>query len=111
MKSIQIDKKDKILIIAPHPDDESIGTGGLLLQYPKQCTVIVATDGRKADDSISPEVMADTRKKEFADAMAVAGVTDYEFLEYPDRELERHPHCFSKIDFSRYSILFLPNCH
>ena len=41
-----IKETEKILIVAPHPDDESIGTGGLLSLYSNQCDVIVMTDGR-----------------------------------------------------------------
>ena len=33
MIEFSINDTEKILIIAPHPDDECIGTGGVLLKY------------------------------------------------------------------------------
>ena len=47
-----IKETEKILIVAPHPDDESIGTGGLLSLYSNQCDVIVMTDGRYGNTEI-----------------------------------------------------------
>lgn len=44
---LSVSNQDKIVIIAPHPDDECIGTGGLLALYPTLCDVIVLTDGRQ----------------------------------------------------------------
>ena len=44
---MKINQDDKILIVAPHPDDESIGMGGFLSLYGPQCDVLLVTDGRK----------------------------------------------------------------
>ena len=43
---INIDEKARILIVSPHPDDETIGCGGILAKYGSQCDVVVLTDGR-----------------------------------------------------------------
>src|SRR6201998_36784 len=43
-------KSDKILVVAPHPDDESLGTGGLLQRIFAQkipVRIIFATNGEK----------------------------------------------------------------
>ena len=45
MNKINICSDEKILIVAPHPDDECIGAGGILCTYTNQCEVIVLTDG------------------------------------------------------------------
>lgn len=45
---------DRVLILAPHPDDETLGCGGalkLLLKSKKQVKVIFLTSGDKADPS------------------------------------------------------------
>ena len=44
-----IQSTDKILVVAPHPDDETIGLGGLLLLYGEQIDVLVLTDGSKGN--------------------------------------------------------------
>lgn len=63
-----IDKEDKILIVAPHPDDESIGCGGLLALYGKQCDVRLLTDGRRGKSeqrkNVSDNEIIATRKEE-----------------------------------------------
>jgi len=109
MHKLEIKPEDKILIIAPHPDDESIGTGGLLCTYPTQCTVIVATDGRKADQDVEPDDMATIRSEELYNAMSISGIKKYRELGFKDGELCDNEGCFSTIDFSKYSKVFLPH--
>ena len=43
----ELQKNEKILVVAPHPDDESLGCGGLMSKYGKQCDVLLLTDGRR----------------------------------------------------------------
>ena len=48
MVSIKITSKDRILILAPHPDDESLATAGLIQRAVKagaKVRVLFATDG------------------------------------------------------------------
>jgi LmbE family N-acetylglucosaminyl deacetylase len=109
---------ERILVLAPHPDDETIGCGGtirLLVQLKKSVKVVFLTSGDKADPShkfshvvhneISPLLeggkgrllneshfteYALLREKEAEKALRVLGVTDYEFLRFPDREIHDH---------------------
>lgn len=85
-----ISKKDA-LIIAPHPDDESLGCGGSIIKHIEagsKVKVIFLTNGDKGDfvgrfgnDYIS------IRKKSAIKAMKILGVKDFEFWNFGDREL------------------------
>ena len=69
---INIDEKARILIVSPHPDDETIGCGGILAKYGSQCDVVVLTDGRlgmSTEKKQSEEELAEIRKREFESAM------------------------------------------
>lgn len=105
---INVVKGDKILIIAPHPDDECIGTGGLLTLYPELCDVIVLTDGRQGQKNMEPEAVKEIRKREFEDEMKYARVHSYRMLGYEDGTLLQHVDCLKDIDFSGYTKIFIP---
>lgn len=95
--------------MAPHPDDESIGCGGLLLKYSDQCDVVVITDGRyggKEGESISAVINA--RKKEFIRAIEFVGIKNYQFLDIEDGKLSENFQKFSEIDFTQYDVIICP---
>ncbi len=82
--------KDAI-VLAPHPDDESIGCGGSIVKHIKagrKVKVIFLTKGGKGDfegrfgmDYL--KIRIECAEK----ALGVLGVKGYEFWEYEDREL------------------------
>ncbi len=68
------------LLVAAHPDDETIGAGGLLAEHPG-AEVVHLTDGAPLDARLWPreaparrEEYAGRRRRELAEALAVAGV-------------------------------------
>src|SRR5436190_24069407 len=74
---------ERLLVLAPHPDDEVIGCGGLValhLREGRKVRVVVATDGGQAGD-------AATRQRESRAALASLGDAEIEFLNFPDRHL------------------------
>ena len=79
------------LIIAPHPDDESLGCGGSIIKHVKagsRVKVVFLTNGDKGDflGKVGKEY-PETRRRSALKAMGALGVEDYEFWGYGDWEL------------------------
>jgi LmbE family N-acetylglucosaminyl deacetylase len=84
---------ERVLVLAPHPDDETLGCGGtirLLLGANKRVKVVFLTSGEQADKSRVDSEYGILREREAEKALRVLGVSDYEFLRFPDRELHSH---------------------
>lgn len=109
VNQLTIRQQDKILVIAPHPDDESIGTGGLLSKYAGQCTVWIMTDGRYGNEKYSTDEMIAVRKMECINAMRVVGISNVIHMDYEDGTLIVHRECYDSLDFSPFTMVFLPN--
>lgn len=107
MKALDIKDDDRILIIAPHPDDECIGPGGVLLLYAKQCEVIVLTDGRQGQGDIAPEKEKQIRKQEFINEMKRLDIDRFRMLDIEDGTLLSHIDCLTKFCFREYSKIFV----
>lgn len=95
-------KKGKILVLAPHMDDEVIGCGGTLYRSVLaggDVTVVYMTDGRRGDPELEgkdiskeerrtlEDRLVDLRKKEAQIAASIIGIKDLIFLDEPDMEL------------------------
>jgi LmbE family N-acetylglucosaminyl deacetylase len=105
----KIKKSDKYLIVAPHPDDESLGCGGFLIKNAGQCDVIVLTDGSLGDLELSKGKNIEIRNKELKAAMSYIGVNDFLCLNIPDKKLRFHLNELKKINFKKYNYVFVPN--
>lgn len=106
-----ISKSDRILVVAPHPDDESVGCGGLLARFGPQCDVLLLTDGRKGGPADGSQTEAETvriRRGEFAAAAAFFQVGKTFALELPDSQLWARRSDVSGIDLSGYAKVFVP---
>ncbi len=105
--AINIKPGERILIVAPHPDDESIGCGGLICLYHDQVDVLLVTDGFIPERQNTD--VAETRKNEFLTAMQQAGVHKSILLHIPEHAIRASRKQFRNVDFSIYSHVFVPN--
>lgn len=99
------------LVLAPHPDDESIWCGGLLLKF--HPTVVVLTDGRHGGDDGYEEETIRIRHRELADAMQSAGVTNYSEIGIEDGHLAEADfgEIIRRIHLEDYEAIFVPAPH
>jgi LmbE family N-acetylglucosaminyl deacetylase/glycosyltransferase involved in cell wall biosynthesis len=82
----------RVLVLAPHPDDETIGCGGSLsfhVDSGDPVKVVFLTNGAKGDTSGETEKgrYVALRRGEAKNACDILGLTDLEFWPYEDRSL------------------------
>ncbi len=96
----------RVMVLAPHPDDESIGCGGsirLHVEAGAQVSVVYITDGRRGDPRLNAadmpcaekrvreDSLVERRRREAERAGKVLGIQRQIFLELPDAALEADP--------------------
>jgi LmbE family N-acetylglucosaminyl deacetylase len=94
--------EQRVMVLAPHMDDEVVGCGGVLRLHAlggARISVIFLTDGgasdprladsRQSDDRLRDEraVLCARRKREAAEAAKILGYEDQVFLDRPDGRL------------------------
>ena len=88
---LELPDRARVLVFAPHPDDEWIGCGGTLaklVQNDCAIRVVIVTDGAQGD----PECrfagnVSEMRRRETTGVLNALGIHDVSFLDYPDGEL------------------------
>jgi len=85
-----------ILVITAHPDDAEYGIAGTIARWTqkgKSVAYVLCTSGEKgtSDRSIRPEDLKKIRQEEQRSAAKVLGVSQVEFLNYPDQGVEDTP--------------------
>lgn len=97
-RPLRLDAVAAVVVVAPHPDDETLGAGGLIASaadagVPVQVLLVSHGEGSHPDSpSTTPELLRSVRDDEFRAALAVlspaAGAT---VLGVPDGGLREHP--------------------
>ncbi len=81
----------RVMVIAPHPDDDLIGCGGSILKHLSQgdkVSIIYITNGDAENHDYKPEKFTQLRKEETRRAANVIGLSSIIFLEQPVWEID-----------------------
>ena len=112
-----IKPKDSILIIAPHPDDDCIGCGGIIAKYAKQCDVMCINSSGflRPYDTQSYEEIADMRIEEYNNVMDFLGVRKrwiwkiFGPTPHFDKIIANKNNYLKAVNFKEYNYIFVPD--
>ena len=125
---IDLPAGSRLLVLAPHPDDESIGCGGTLAKWRdagRSAKVVFLTDGRQGSRALrqlpegdpgrveAEKALIVTRQQEARLALQALGIDAFAFGDIPDGELGSHVGPGAKIigaaiDDYRPDLIMLP---
>lgn len=96
---MQPNKPLRLLCVLAHPDDESLGTGGILAKYAQEGVithVLTATRGQVGwfgppEENPGPEALGEIREKELYAAAEVLGLKSLTLLDFMDGQLDQAP--------------------
>ena len=80
---------DRILVLAPHPDDETLGCGGTIALYAgmgKEVCVAVISKGEAVN--VQADDVVDLRRKETQRAAEILKIKQVVFMDFPDTGLD-----------------------
>jgi len=83
----------KVLVLSPHPDDESIGCAGTTMLYSENGTevyLVVISDGEKLETAKDINNIVEIRRSETIRAANILGIKETIFLGFPDERLDEH---------------------
>ncbi|NPV92978.1 MAG: PIG-L family deacetylase [Firmicutes bacterium] len=81
----------RVLVFAPHPDDDLIGCGGSMAKHARNgalLKVVFLTSGGAGSITRQSEPLAEIREAEAVRAARIIGIAETEFLRRPDGYLE-----------------------
>ena len=109
---------NNILVISPHPDDESIGCGGTLMKHVKegdQIEIAFLTSGENGSKNILPEKLARIREKEAQQVAKSSGFQKIEFWREPDGKLKAHSKLVARMQEklleNKPDLIYVPHAH
>ncbi|MDB5845796.1 MAG: hypothetical protein JWP79_3106 [Polaromonas sp.] len=90
VQNLQLDDIKSVLCVAPHPDDEILGCGGLLSRLAaSQCRIhVLILSGGENATGVESRDLAESRVQESLRAARVLGLPEPVFLQLPDRGMQ-----------------------
>ena len=106
----------RVLVIAPHPDDDAIGCGGSMVQHVQRgdtVNVVYVTSGEHGSPVYEPSELAKIREGEAGKGALILGVQQTTFLHQPDGNvgysIEMVNHFIQLIRTEKPDALYLPH--
>jgi len=91
---------NRVLVLSPHPDDESLGCGGTLRKHVVEgdsVQVIFLTSGERGGHGRSPDETRQIREKEAENAAGILGYESFEFWQEPNGKLRLTNHIVNRL--------------
>jgi len=111
----RVNKNTRMLMVCPHPDDEMLGAGGMMIKNAKHFDCICMASAGVKTPQIDAEPRADLRIKEFNAVMDAVGIKNrwiFKTFGVPPMfdQIEKHFADYCKVlDLKKYDYIFLPN--
>ncbi|RYD68149.1 MAG: PIG-L family deacetylase [Sphingomonadales bacterium] len=86
-----IGKPKRMTVIAPHPDDETLGAGGTIARFVAEGVEVSVLIVSGHLPPLYPQEAFETTRREAIAAMAVLGVERFEFMEVPATLVHQRP--------------------
>lgn len=108
----------RIMVFAPHPDDDILGCGGVLIQHATQgrsIQVVYLTSGEMGSCDQAPEELAWIREEEAVRALSLINIDNPVFMRWPDGGIEISAASLNAIVMllrrERPDLVYVPHAH
>lgn len=81
----------RMVVIAPHPDDETLGAGATIARFAQQGSEVSVLIVSGHLPPLYPQSSFDTTRREAEVALEILGVSHYEFLQIPATKVNELP--------------------
>lgn len=85
--ALPVSKGDNVLVIAPHPDDETLGCGGAIIKMISSTINVAVAMLTNGNGGGRIKDISSIRKNEFMKARSVLGYSTFRIYDYPDGQL------------------------
>ena len=113
---LEINENTKCLMVCPHPDDEILGAGALMIKYSNNFDCLCMGSSGVATSEISAKDRSQVRIKEFNHVMDTIGIKNHWIFETYgtprfDRQMDTHfsEYCEVLKNLKDYDYIFLPH--